>query len=148
MTVNPENREPDPALFLAMGREVLAQQAFSRLLGAELTALARGHCTLELPVRPELLQQDGFVHGGALSYLADNALTYAGGTAMAVPVVTAEFKINYVRPALGERLIARAEAMAVSKTQAVCRCDVFAVKDGVEKLCAMAQGTIARLGGE
>jgi acyl-coenzyme A thioesterase PaaI-like protein len=38
--------------------------------------------------------------------------------------------------------------MAVSKTQAVCRCDVFAVKDGVEKLCAMAQGTIARLGGE
>jgi uncharacterized protein (TIGR00369 family) len=148
MTVNPENREPDPALFLAMGREVLAQQAFSRLLGAELTALARGHCTLELPVRPELLQQDGFVHGGVVSYLADNALTYAGGGALAAPVVTAEFKINYVRPALGEHLIARAEAMAVSKTQAVCRCDVFAVKDGVEKLCAMAQGTIARLGGE
>ena len=98
-------------------------------------------------MRPELLQQEGFVHGGAVSYLADNALTYAGGTAMAVPVVTSEFKINYVRPAIGERLIARAEAVAVSKSQAVCRCEVFAVQGGQEKLCALAQGTIARLGG-
>lgn len=134
--------------FLALGRKVLAEQAFSRLLGAELTALRRGHCQLELPARPELLQQNGFMHGGAVSYLADNALTYAGGTAMGVPVVTGEFKINYVRPALGERLIARADAVAVSRTQAVCRCDIFALKDGQEKLCAVAQGTIARLGGE
>ena len=65
--------------------------------------------------------------------------------AMQVPVVTSEFKINYVRPAVGERLIARASADAVSKTQAVCRCEVFAVKGGVEKLCALAQGTIVRL---
>jgi uncharacterized protein (TIGR00369 family) len=138
----------DPVKFLAMGQEVLAQQAFSRLLGAELTALVRGQCTLELPVRDELLQQNGFVHGGAVSYLADNALTYAGGTAMAVPVVTSEFKINYVRPAVGQRLIARATAVSVSKSQAVCRCDVYAVDGGTEKLCAMAQGTIARFGGD
>jgi uncharacterized protein (TIGR00369 family) len=131
-----------------MGQQLLAQQAFSVLLGAELTALARGQCTLELPVRPELLQQNGFVHGGAVSYLADNALTYAGGTAMAVPVVTSEFKINYVRPAVGQRLIARATAVSVSKSQAVCRCDVYAVDGGTEKLCAMAQGTIARFGGD
>jgi uncharacterized protein (TIGR00369 family) len=140
------NITPDP--FLALGREVLASQPFSRLLGAELTALSRGHCQLELAVTPDLLQQNGFAHGGVVSYLADNALTYAGGAAMGVPVVTSEFKINYVRPALGERLIARAEAVAVSKTQAVCRCEVHAVSGGVERLCAMAQGTIVRLGGE
>lgn len=140
--------EATPAQFLAMGQEVLQTQPFSRLLGAELTALARGHCQLEIALRPEHLQQHGFAHGGVVSYLADNALTYAGGTAMAVPVVTSEFKINYVRPAVGERLIARADAVAVSKTQAVCRCDVFVLKGGQEKLCAVAQGTIARLGGE
>jgi uncharacterized protein (TIGR00369 family) len=138
----------DPVKFLAMGREVLNQQAFSRLLGAELSALSRGQCTLELPVRPELLQQNGFVHGGALSYLADNALTFAGGTALGVPVVTSEFKINYVRPALGQRLVARASAVSVSKRQAVCRCEVFAVSEGAEKLCALAQGTIVGLGGD
>ncbi|WP_422018658.1 PaaI family thioesterase [Roseateles sp.] len=128
-----------------MGREILAQQPFSVLLGAELAALSPGQVDLQLALKPEHLQQNGFAHGGIVSYLADNALTYAGGTAMQVPVVTSEFKINYVRPALGERLIARASAEAVSKTQAVCRCEVFAIKDGAEKLCALAQGTIVRL---
>lgn len=134
-----------PETFLAMGREVLGQQAFSRLLGAELTQLSPGQAELQLVLRQDLTQQHGFAHGGVVSYLADNALTYAGGTAMQVPVVTSEFKINYLRPALGERLVVRAKAEAVSKTQAVCRCEVFAVKDGVEKLCALAQGTIVRL---
>ena len=128
-----------------MGRDILAKQPFSALLGAELAALSPGKVDLQLALRPDHLQQNGFAHGGVVSYLADNALTYAGGTAMQVPVVTSEFKVNYVRPAVGERLIARASADAVSKTQAVCRCEVFAVKDGVEKLCALAQGTIVRL---
>lgn len=136
-----------PEVFLAMGQDVLRQQPFSQLLGAELTALARGRCQLELPLTPQLMQQNGFAHGGVVSYLADNALTYAGGTAMGVPVVTSEFKINYVRPAVGSRLVAKAEAVAVSASQAVCRCDVWAVGEGGEKLCAMAQGTIVRLGG-
>ena len=134
--------------FLTNGQAVLAEQPFSVLIGAQLTALVPGRCQLELPITTQLQQQHGFAHGGVVSYLADNALTYAGGTAMQVPVVTAEFKINYVRPGVGERLIARAEAVHVSKSQAVCRCDVFEVKAGEEKLCAVAQGTITRLGGD
>jgi uncharacterized protein (TIGR00369 family) len=134
-----------PEVFLAMGREVLAAQPFSRLIGAELAAFSRGRCELHVPIGESVKQQHGFVHGGVVSYAADNALTYAGGSALGVPVVTAEFKINYLRPAIGERLIARAEAVHTGKTQSVCRCDVFVVKDGVEKLCAMAQGTIATL---
>ena len=134
-----------PEVFLAMGREVLASQPFSRLIGAELVALSPGRCELHVPITEAVQQQHGFVHGGVLSYAADNALTYAGGTALRVPVVTSEFKINYLRPAIGERLIARAEAVHTGKSQAVCRCDVFVLKDGVEKLCAVAQGTIAAL---
>ena len=137
----------DAAAFLAMGREVLAKQPFSVLLGAELIALEPGRCELGVPITEQLKQQMGFAHGGVVSYLADNALTYAGGTAMRVPVVTSEYKINYVRPALGERLIARARAVHVSRTQAVCQCEVFALSAGQEKLCAIAQGTIAKLGG-
>ncbi|CAN5253535.1 PaaI family thioesterase [soil metagenome] len=132
-------------VFMAMGQEVLAKQPFSLLLGAELTALTRGKVQLELALTDQLKQQNGFAHGGVVSYLADNALTYAGGTAMQVPVVTSEFKINYVRPGIGERLIARASAEAVSKSQAVCRCEVFALRDGEEKLIALAQGTIVKL---
>ena len=134
-----------PEAFLAMGREVLASQPFSQLIGAELAALSPGRCELQVPITEAVKQQHGFVHGGVLSYAADNALTYAGGTALRVPVVTSEFKINYLRPAIGERLIARAHAVHTGKSQAVCRCDVFVVKDGEEKLCAVAQGTIAAL---
>jgi uncharacterized protein (TIGR00369 family) len=136
----------DPVQFLALGRDVLGKQPFSVLLGAELEALSPGRVTLAVPMRSELKQQNGFAHGGVVSYLADNALTYAGGTALSAPVVTGEFKINYVRPAIGERLVARAQAVHVSKTQAVCRCEVFAVSGGEEKLCALAQGTIVKLG--
>ncbi|MCW5672499.1 MAG: PaaI family thioesterase [Hydrogenophaga sp.] len=134
-----------PEVFLAMGREVLAAQPFSRLIGAELAAFSRGHCELHVPIGESVKQQHGFVHGGVLSYAADNALTYAGGSALGLPVVTAEFKINYLRPAIGERLIARAEAVHTGRTQSVCRCDVFVLQDGAEKLCAVAQGTIAAL---
>ena len=134
-----------PEQFLAMGRQVLASQPFSALIGAEMHALSPGFIDLQLPVTDKVRQQDGFVHGGVVSYLADNALTFAGGTAMQVPVVTAEYKINYVRPATGERLIARAKAVHVGKSQSVCICEVFAVTGGEEKLCAIAQGTIARL---
>ena len=137
--------QASPEQFLAMGREVLAKQPFSVLIGAEMHALSPGFIDLQLPVTDKIRQQNGFVHGGALSYLADNALTFAGGTAMQVPVVTAEYKINYVRPAIGERLFARAKAVHVGQSQAVCTCEVFAVAGGEEKLCAIAQGTIARL---
>lgn len=135
-----------PEAFLRMGREVLASQAFSTLLGAELHALEPGRVELHVPIRDVLLQQNGFAHGGVVSYLADNALTFAGGTALhGSAVLTSEFKINYLRPAVGQRLIARARAVHAGKSQAVCVCEVFAVQDGKEKLCALAQGTIARV---
>lgn len=130
---------------LDFGQRTLAAQAFSQLLGTQLTALSPQAAELRLAVKPELLQQNGFVHGGVLSYLADNALAFAGGAAMGVPVVTSEFKLNYVRPAKGETLLARAACAVQSKSQAVCTVQVFVVASGVEKLCAMGQGTIARL---
>lgn len=132
---------------LSYGRSVLATQAFSVLLGAELTQLERGKAELALVLADHHKQQHGFAHGGVVSYLADNALTYAGGTALGGASVTSEMKINYVRPAIGVKLIARATAVHTGKTQSVCRCDVFAVNEGEERLCAVAQGTIARMAG-
>jgi len=129
---------------LSHGREVLRQQPFSVLLGARLDAFAPGKAELSLPITPQVLQQDGFVHGGVLSYLADNALTYAGGSVLG-KVLTSEFKINYVRPAMnGDRLVAVATVLGSGKTQAVCRCDVFVATGSDRKLCAAAQGTIRK----
>lgn len=133
-----------PAELLAFGREVLARQPFSALLGAQLDVFEPGCAQLSLPMAAGFLQQDGFVHGGVLSYLADNALTYAGGSVLG-KVLTSEFKINFVRPATGaDRLVAVATVVGSGRTQAVCRCDVFLERDGERKLCAAAQGTIRK----
>ena len=133
-------------LTLDLGRQVLQQQPFSKLLGAQLTRLDSGCAELQLELRPDLLQQNGFAHGGVICYLADNALTYAGGMALGSAVVTAEFKINYVRPAIGQRALARAEVVHAGKRQAVCRCDVLVVDANTERLVATALGTIALAG--
>ena len=131
---------------LELGKQILASQPFSVLVGAELTALSPGRVELSIPITAKLKQQHGFVHGGVISYAADNALTFVGGTVLGPAVVTSEYKINYLRPAMGTELIARAMVIQSSKTQAVCRCEIFLIGEGKENLCAIAQGTIARIG--
>lgn len=131
---------------LEYGRKVLESQPFSVLLGATLTQFAEGIAEIVIPITAKLKQQHGFVHGGVVSYAADNALTFAGGSALGAGVVTSEFKINYLRPALGDQLAARATVVHAGKHQAVCRCDVFVIDAQGERLCATAQGTISKLG--
>lgn len=121
-------------------------QAFSHLIGARLTALSIGHVELRLDVRDDHRQQYGFVHGGVLAYLADNSLTFAAGTALDGQPVTLEMKLNYIRPATGELIIARAHTLSSGRTQAVARCEIFSVDGGVERLCAAGQGTVALAG--
>ena len=130
---------------LEFGREVLKAQPFSALLGAEMTRFEAGLAELTLPLSKDLTQQHGFAHGGVLAYLADNAMTFAGGSVLG-NVLTQEIKINYTRPAKGECLVARATVLSSGRSQAVVRCDVFAVSGDEEKLCAAAQGTIVVAG--
>jgi uncharacterized protein (TIGR00369 family) len=108
-------------LTFELAEKVLATQPFSVLLGARLTAFGAGGATLELDIRDDLLQQNGFLHGGVLSYAADNAITFAGGSALGPAVLTGGFTISYLRPAVGSVLLDEA---------------------GVATQCAIAQGTV------
>jgi len=125
-----------------LARRVFVSQPFTRFIGAELTGAGPQNAEISLPIVDHLKQQHGFVHGGVICYLADNAITFAGGLALGGDALTSEFKINYVRPAVGARLVARAQAKAVGRRQAVCQCDIYAVEDRKESLCAVAQGTV------
>ena len=127
---------------LELGRALLAAQPFSVLVGAEITRFEPGSVVIELPIRREHEQQNGFVHGGVLSFLCDNAITFAGGSVLGPDVLTQEFKVSYLRPGKGERLVARADVVYSSKRQAVCRCDVFASDGSGERLCATSLGTV------
>lgn len=132
---------------LALGRKILAEQPFSRMIGTEMSAYTTAGVELRLAITDEVRQQHGFVHGGVLAYMADNALTFAGGAAMGGGVLTSEMKLNYIRPAVGEMLIARAATLSAGRTQGVVRCEVYAVDGGVERLCLAAQGAVAKAAG-
>jgi acyl-CoA thioesterase len=121
-----------------LAKRIFLSQSFSQYLGAELIAVGDGSANISLVIREHHTQQHGFVHGGVISYLADNALTFAGGLALGGDALTAEFKINFVRPAKGSTLLAQARTLSTGKRQAVCQCKVVCDKT----LVAVAQGTI------
>ncbi len=132
---------------LTFGRGVLDSQPFSRLLGTQLLEFEEGKAVLELQITANLKQQHDFAHGGVVSYLADNCLTFAGGSVLG-DSVTSEYKINYVRPAIGEKLIATAWVEHQGANQAVCRCEVIVVDGETQKTVALAQGTITKIRNE
>ncbi|MFK4071150.1 PaaI family thioesterase [Streptomyces sp. NPDC029674] len=147
MTEQPSPDQPAPrAVELGMAQKILDAQPFSRLVRARVTRFGEGAATLEIDIREELHQQNGFVHGGVLAYAADNSITFAAGTTLGPAVLTSGFSIQYVRPATGAKLVARATVAHSGRRQAVVRCELFTVGEesgeAGETLCAIAQGTV------
>jgi uncharacterized protein (TIGR00369 family) len=132
------------ALDLELARGVLAAQPFSVLIGARLDQFGDGSAEIVIPLGEQLRQQHGSAHGGLLSYAADTAITFAAGSAAGATVLTAEMKINYLRPATGTELVARASVVHAGSLLVIVRCDILDRGEDGEKLCAVAQGTIAR----
>jgi uncharacterized protein (TIGR00369 family) len=122
-----------------------AQQSVMNLIGARLAHVEPGIVEIELPFRADLTQQDGFLHAGVITTVADSAAGYAAYTLMPAGsrVLSIEFKVNLLRPALGELFIARAEVIKAGRTLTVVRADVFATGANSEKeLVATMQGTM------
>src|ERR1700716_399003 len=140
--------DPDFAPIEKRIRESVGQQGFMVHVGAELCELARGTCTLAVDRRPELLQQHGLFHWGGTAFLGGNATTIAAATSRGQPALTAEYKLNLLSPATGERLICRARVIKPGRQVAVVGADVFCVTGGIEKHTATALASIAMLPGE
>lgn len=121
-----------------------AKQAFLRLIGAELTGVHRGYAEFSLPFHESLQQQHGFLHAGVITTIADVAAGYAAYTLMPPnsEVLSVEFKVNLLRPGVGERFVARGKVLKPGRTLSVVQGDVFAVAHGTEKLVASLQGTM------
>ncbi|HEX2531555.1 MAG TPA: PaaI family thioesterase [Burkholderiaceae bacterium] len=131
----------------ALAEQVAASfgsQGTLRAWGARILRLAPGECELAVPMSGVVTQQHGYFHGGVIGTMADSAGGYAANTLL-MPThecLTAEYKINIVAPGVGNTLIARGKVLKSGKTLVVSSAEVFAVKDGVEKLCAIMQQTL------
>lgn len=129
---------------LAQVRESFNRQGLMATLGAELTAVERGLVTIELPLSDRVTQQHGFFHGGVIGALADSACGYAALSTVAEGKagLTAEYKINLLSPADGERLIAIGRVLRPGRTLIVCQGEVWVEKAHQRKQCAVMLMTL------
>jgi uncharacterized protein (TIGR00369 family) len=129
-------------------RESFDRQQLMRTLGAELASVQHGEVRIRLRASPHISQQHGFVHAGAIAAIADSACGYACLTQMPVgaAVLSVEFKINLMAPAVGESFLAVARTLRVGKTIAVATAEVLAESgDGATKCIAVMQATMMRV---
>ncbi len=130
---------------IAEVRQSFVEQSIMTLIGAKLGIVEPGVVEIHLPFRADLTQQDGFLHAGVITTVADSAAGYAAFTLMPAGsrVLSVEFKINLLRPARGESFLARAEVAKPGRTLSVVRADVFAFNtEGQRELVATMQGTM------
>jgi uncharacterized protein (TIGR00369 family) len=129
-------------------RRIFETAPFLSSLGLALTDLGPGWCESALQVARKHLQQDGYIHAGVQAAVADHTAGGAAGTLVRddETVLTLEFKINLLRPAQGDRLRCRSAVLRAGKTIIVAESEVFAVRDGAEKLASKATVTLAVVG--
>jgi uncharacterized protein (TIGR00369 family) len=134
---------PDPA-YQERVRNAYARQGAMRLIEAELTGLAPGYCAIALVPRPEVMQQNGYVHAGIVSTMVDSAGGFAGFTLFPADtsVLTVEFKLNLLAPAQGDRLVAEGFVVKAGRTLVITRGEVHGERDGKRTLVALMQQTL------
>ncbi|EJM98156.1 PaaI family thioesterase [Phyllobacterium sp. YR531] len=130
-------------------RTSFAKQGLMSTLGAELGSVLPGIVEIELKPSREISQQHGFIHAGAISAIADTAAGYAALTQMPAGrgVLTTEFKINLVAPAVGDLITARGEVIKSGKTLTLAQTEVFADKGGQRRLIAFLTATLMSIEG-
>ena len=127
-------------------RKSFAAQSIMQLIGAELAVIEPGVVEIVLPYRRDLTQQDGYLHAGIITTIADSAAGYAAFSLMpaGARVLSVEFKVNLLRPASGDNFLARAEVIKAGKTLTVVRADVFGLTGNQRTLVATMLGTMFR----
>lgn len=125
-------------------RENFNRQTMMHTIGAAMTRVEPGLVAIELPFRADLCQQNGFLHGGVVTMIADSACGYAASTLVPADqdVLAVEFKVNLLSPAVGDKLIAVGRVIRAGRTLTVCAAEVTAYSKDVNKVIAIMQGTI------
>ncbi len=116
-----------------------AQCPFVAAMGIQCEEVRPGYAVARWRQDPRWLRPGGYLFGGGLMTLADVALYMAilsqiGLQAMAV---TSELKMNFLRPAVGGDVLARAQVLSVGKRIAYGEVHLL-MANGGEKLIAHA----------
>jgi uncharacterized protein (TIGR00369 family) len=123
---------------------VTSRPGYTSSVGTRVVSAVPGEVHLALDRRPDLLQFSGFFHGGVIAGLADHAA--GGAVTTALPsgriAVTVDLHVNFLAPADGDAIVAKAKAVQVGGTICVASVEVVTVAGGVERRCALATVTL------
>jgi uncharacterized protein (TIGR00369 family) len=127
--------------------EAITAKGFTRSAGFRVTAVEPGCAEVALSRREDLLQFMGHFHGGVITALADQAAGIAVTSSLPKGRigVTVEIKVNFLAPADGSELVARAKTLKMSGSLGVATVEVFTRDETSERLCAFATATMRAL---
>lgn len=134
--------------FLAQIRAINQSAEFNRWCGLEVLAASPGLVEITIPWRKEVGQYTGFLHAGLVATLIDTACGYAAATVVGPSVLAAHFSVNCLRPATGDRFVARARVVRAGKSQVFTSCELFAYKGKDEKLVATGETLLSVVKGQ
>lgn len=127
-----------PSDTLARIQAINASAAFNRWSGIQVLSADAGTAEIAMPWREDAGQYSGFLHAGMIGALIDTACGFAAAT-IAGRVLASHYSVNCLRPAVGERFIARARVVKPGKTQVFTACELYALTGVEEKLVATGE---------
>jgi len=132
---------------LAQIRAINQTSAFNQWCGIEVVSAEPGKAEIAMPWRTEAGQYSGFLHAGLIGALIDTACGFAAASVVG-QVLASHYSVNCLRPAVGERFIARARVVKPGKSQVFTACELFAQAEGVEKLVATGETLLLVVAGD
>lgn len=125
---------------LQLVRQVTKITGFTHSAGVEVKSAEQGRVELELARKPELLQFNGYFHGGVISGLADHAAGAAATTALPSGkiAITVDLHVNFLAPASGSTIVAKANTLQVGSTICVVTVSVETETPKGIQVCAVA----------
>ena len=125
-------------------RRGFSKQGLMSTLGAAITEVKLGYCSIAVPYSQGITQQHGFFHGGVTAAIADNAAGFASYTLMekGEQPLSLEFKINLIAPARGDSIEARATVLKAGRRIKHVTVNVYCIEDDSETLVAAALATV------
>ncbi|MCU7616247.1 PaaI family thioesterase [Chryseobacterium sp. PBS4-4] len=123
-------------------KESFDKQGLMKTLNAKLVSVEKGEVKISSEFSEALTQQHGFFHAGVATSIVDNACGYAALTMMPedMEVLSVEFKINFIKPAKTDKLIAIGKVLQSGRTLTICEGYVYDSSE--EKLISKMTATM------
>jgi uncharacterized protein (TIGR00369 family) len=127
--------------------EAVTAKGFTHAAGFRVVSVQPGSAELSLSRRPDLLQFFGHFHGGVITALADRAagIAVTSGLPKGRIGVTVDINVNFLSPADGKELVARAKTLKMSGSIGVATVEIFTKDETSERLCAFCTATLRAL---